>query len=304
MPHQTFQTTTHGLRRDIPPMRLFEKAKKLGGWNPSEIDFSQDKADWQRLQPEEQDLLLRLTAMFQAGEEAVTLDLLPLIMAIAKEGRLEEEMFLTSFLYEEAKHVDFFNRFLSEVIATDTIGTDFDLTHYHTENYHTVFYQALPQALQALWEDSSAAAQVRAAAVYNMVVEGMLAETGYHAYFTVLEKKDIMPGQRAGVRLLKLDESRHIAYGVFLLSRLIAADNSLWDVFEETMNALLMPALGVIGDVFALYDPVPFGLKESDFTDFALSQFEKRVARIEKACGSTLAEIYRVSNSVIDTMDS
>lgn len=303
MPHQTFQTTTHGLRRDTPPMRLFEKAKKLGIWNPSEIDFSQDKADWQRLQPEEQDLLLRLTAMFQAGEEAVTLDLLPLIMAIAREGRLEEEMFLTSFLYEEAKHVDFFNRFLGEVVITDIVGTDFNLTHYHTENYHTVFYQALPQALQALWTDPSAAAQVRAAAVYNMVVEGMLAETGYHAYFTVLEKQDIMPGQRAGVRLLKLDESRHIAYGVFLLSRLIAADNSLWEVFEETMNALLMPALGVVGDVFALYDPVPFGLQESDFTDFALSQFEKRVARIEKACGSTLDEIYRVSNSVIDTMD-
>lgn len=123
MTHQTFQTTTHGLRLDIPPMRLFEKAKKLGTWNPSEIDFSQDKADWQRLQPEEQDLLLRLTAMFQAGEEAVTLDLLPLIMAIAKEGRLEEEMFLTSFLYEEAKHVDFFNRFLSEVVVTDTVGS-------------------------------------------------------------------------------------------------------------------------------------------------------------------------------------
>ena len=165
MPHQTFQTTTHGLRRDIPPMRLFEKAKKLGIWNPSEIDFSQDKADWQRLQPEEQDLLLRLTAMFQAGEEAVTLDLLPLIMAIAREGRLEEEMFLTSFLYEEAKHVDFFNRFLGEVVITDIVGTDFNLTHYHTENYHTVFYQALPQALQALWTDPSAAAQDRKSVV-------------------------------------------------------------------------------------------------------------------------------------------
>ncbi len=38
----------------------------------------------------------RLSALFQAGEEAVTLDLLPLIMVIAQEGRPEEEMFLTS----------------------------------------------------------------------------------------------------------------------------------------------------------------------------------------------------------------
>lgn len=35
--------------------------------------------------------------MFQAGEESVTLDLLPLIQVIAGEGRIEEEMFLTSF---------------------------------------------------------------------------------------------------------------------------------------------------------------------------------------------------------------
>ena len=27
-------------------MRLFEKAKRFGIWNPSEIDFTQDAADW------------------------------------------------------------------------------------------------------------------------------------------------------------------------------------------------------------------------------------------------------------------
>ena len=51
--------------------------------------------------------MLHLTSLFQAGEEAVTLDLLPLIRAIAQEGRIEEEMYLTTFLWEEAKHVDF-----------------------------------------------------------------------------------------------------------------------------------------------------------------------------------------------------
>jgi ribonucleoside-diphosphate reductase beta chain len=151
MTHQTFVTTSRGLQRHTPPMRLFEKAKRFGIWNPSDIDFTQDKADWQQLTAVEQDLLLRLTALFQAGEEAVTLDLLPLIMIIAQEGRLEEEMFLTTFLFEEAKHTDFFHRFLSEVA-----GVSGDLEHYHTENYRTLFYEALPAALQTLREDSSA----------------------------------------------------------------------------------------------------------------------------------------------------
>jgi len=58
------------------------------------------------------DLILRLTASFVAGEEAVTLDILPLIMTVAREGRVEEELYLTTFLFEEAKHTDFFRRFL------------------------------------------------------------------------------------------------------------------------------------------------------------------------------------------------
>ena len=299
MTHQQFLTTSSGLQRDTPPMRLYEKAKRLGIWNPSNIDLAQDKLDWQQLAPLEQDLLLRLTAMFQAGEEAVTLDLLPLMMAIAQEGRLEEEMFLTTFLFEEAKHTDFFNRFLVEVVEAEL-----DLGHYHTENYHTIFYKALPQALRALQVDASPAAQVRASVTYNMIVEGVLAETGYHAYFIVMEQNNILPGVRKGIRLLQQDESRHIAYGIFLLSRLVAANDGLWAVLEETMNELLLPALGVVGDAFACYEIMPFGLEESVFTEFALNQFQKRVTRLERARGASLDEIYRVTQQAIDRDDS
>jgi hypothetical protein len=33
-------------------------------------------------------------------------------------------------------------------------------------------------------------------------------------------------------------------------------------VLEEQMNSLLMPAVGVVSDLFACYDPIPFGLVE------------------------------------------
>ena len=289
---------TRGLNRQLPAMRLYEKAKRLGIWNPADLDLRPDREHWLALAADEQDILLRLTAMFQAGEEAVTLDLLPLIMTIAAEGRVEEEMYLTTFLFEEAKHTDFFNRFLSEVAATGG-----DLSRYHTASYRDLFYHELPAALGALRDDSSAAAQVRASVTYNMIVEGMLAETGYHAYFTVLERRDLMPGTRRGIALLKQDESRHIAYGIYLLSRLVADDAALWDVLESRMNELLPSALGVIGDVFAAYDPVPFDLVEEDFTDYALAQFQKRVARLERAREMTLDEIAAATNSVIDRDD-
>src|SRR6058998_3669221 len=90
-----------GLDWQSVPMRLFQKAKKLGTWDPQAIDFSHDKPDWDAFDDTERDFLLRTLALFQAGEEGVTSDLLPLIMVIADEGRLEEEIFLTSFLWEE-----------------------------------------------------------------------------------------------------------------------------------------------------------------------------------------------------------
>ena len=290
MPHTSFATTTRGLNRDLPPMRLYEKAKKLGIWNPIDIDFSKDKADWANFKDDEKDLIWLLLALFVAGEEAVTLDLLPLMEVVAREGRIEEEMFLTTFLFEEAKHTDFFRRFLDEVCDAPV-----DLAHFHTDNYRQIFYEALPDALFALKTDQSPAAQVRASVTYNMVVEGVLAETGYHAFFTMLERNDLMPGLRKGISLLKQDESRHIAYGVYLLSRLVAEHPEEWDNLQVHMNTLLPLAIGVIGDTFARYEVVPFGLVEDDFVNFAMSQFSKRFERLEKSRGVSLDEINKAA---------
>lgn len=288
--HQSFATTTRGLDRDLPPMRLYEKAKRLGIWNPSDIDLSKDQKDWLALREDEKDLICRLLAMFVAGEEAVTLDLLPLIRVIAQEGRVEEEIYLTTFLFEEAKHTDFFRRFLDDVVVVSM-----DLSLYHTGNYRHIFYEALPSALSTLDTDPSPSAQIRASVTYNMIVEGVLAETGYHAFFTMLERNDLMPGLRRGISLLKQDESRHIAYGVYLLSRLVAEHPDEWDTLELQMNSLLPAAIGVIGDAFAAYEVVPFGLVEDDFVVYAMSQFTKRFERLEKARGATLDEINRVA---------
>ncbi len=290
MKHTSFATTTRGLNRDLPPMRLYEKAKKLGIWNPSDIDLTKDKQDWAGFSDEEKDLCLLLLSMFVAGEEAVTLDLLPLIQAVAQEGRIEEEMYLTTFLFEEAKHTDFFRRFMDEVAEAGV-----DLSRFHGDNYRQLFYEALPEALNALRSDPSPASQIRASITYNMIVEGVLAETGYQAFFTMLERNDLCPGLRKGISLLKQDESRHIAYGVYLLSRLMAEHPDEWDNMQMQMNMLLPSAIGVIGDAFARYEVVPFGLKEDDFVNYAMSQFSKRFERLEKARGASLDEINRVA---------
>ena len=292
-------TTAEGLDYDGLPLRLFRKAKRLGVWNPDDIDLGQDVEDWQAMTDEERDLILRLTALFTGGEESVTLDLLPLIAAIAAEGRVDEEIYLASFLWEEAKHVDFFASFLQRV-APDA-G---DLHRYHGPSYRRVFYEELPSALGALRDDTSPAAQARASATYNMIVEGVLAETGYHGYFQALERVGLMPGLREGVGHLKRDESRHLAYGVYLLSRLVVEDADVWPVIEARMEELLPFALGVIDETLSPYDPIPFGLRAEDFTDFALAQYQARVSRIERARGRPLRELADLADDLGDDVTS
>jgi ribonucleoside-diphosphate reductase beta chain len=277
------------LDRHSPPMRLWEKAKVRGIWNPAEIDFGQDRTDWPTLTDDERDLLMRETSLFLAGEEAVTLDLLPLIRTIASEGRMEEEIFLTAFLWEEAKHVDAFHRFFDDVAADRS-----NLERYHSDSYRRIFYDELPGALERLDRDSSPQAQADASVTYHMIVEGVLAETGYHAYYTMLDRRAVLPGMRTLVGHVQSDEARHLAYGVFLLSRLVAEHGEgVWKTIESRMEHLLPLALGIIEEGFEPYETVPFGLEPADFVDFAQDQFRRRFSRIEKARRQTVEEVYR-----------
>ena len=270
-----FQTLERSLDAESLPMRLYEKAKRLGVWNPSDISFARDREDWAGFSELEREAMLQTTSLFVAGEEAVTLDLLPLVLAIAREGRLEEELYLTTFLWEEGKHTQFFRGFL------DAVGSTGDLLRFQGESYRRLFEEELPQSMNALLTDTSAAAQAYASVTYNLVVEGVLAETGYHSYFSALEARDLLPGLREGLRLIKQDESRHIAYGVHLLSRLVAADTALWELVEERMTALLPLAVGVVEEGFSRFgDTSPFGLEKDAIVAFAAGQFQARLDRI------------------------
>jgi len=271
-----FHTTTRGLDAESLPMRLYEKAKRLGVWDPCAIDFSRDRDDWAQLTGDQRDAILQTTSLFVAGEEAVTVDLLPLVLTIAREGRLEEELYLTTFLWEEGKHTQLFRRWLDEIA-----GSPPDLVRYHGESYRLLFEDELPRSMNALLDDPSPAAQVRASVTYNLIVEGVLAETGYHSYFEALEARSLLPGLREGLRLVKQDESRHIAYGVHLLSRLLAAEPELWEVVETRMGELLPLALGVVEEGFSRFGDVsPFGLRKDGVATFAATQFALRLERI------------------------
>ena len=106
--------STRGLDYDSVPWKLWEKSKKLF-WDPADLDFSQDVLDWQAMTDDERQLVALSARGFMVGEEAVTLDIIPLLRCMSDLGRLEDTMYLSMFAMEEAKHTDMFRRWFDAV---------------------------------------------------------------------------------------------------------------------------------------------------------------------------------------------
>ena len=291
---KTITATPRGLMVDSFPYRLYQKAKRVGTWNPADIDFTQDAKDWQMTSVSQRQSILRLLSQFQAGEEAVTLGLLPLMMAIAKEGRIEEEMFLTTFLFEEAKHTEFFRAVL------DAIGEKGELNPLLTDTYKQVFHVILPNAMDRLLTDQSPEAIADASTVYNMFVEGVLAETGYFSFYQSLEKSNLMPGLLEGIGNLKRDESRHIGYGTYLLQRLICEHPHIYeDVVMKRMEELTPLALTIVEEGLTDADLEAFGTSPEEVVNFSMKQLQIRMDILSRARGKKIEEIYRTSESEV-----
>jgi ribonucleoside-diphosphate reductase beta chain len=275
-----------GLNWDSLPLKLF-----AGGnakfWNPADIDFSRDRADWERLNDDERDFATRLCAQFIAGEEAVTEDIQPFMSAMREEGRLGDEMYLTQFAFEEAKHTQVFRLWLDAVGMTENLQTYLE----PLPAYRTMFYEELPDCLNALSSDASPAAQIRASVTYNHVVEGMLALTGYYAWHKICVERGILPGMQELVRRIGDDERRHMAWGTFTCRRHVAADDANWGVFESRMNDLMPLALDATVQGFALFDVPPFGLVQDEMMQYAADKGMRRFGTISSARGRPLAEI-------------
>lgn len=277
----------HGLNWESLPLRLFDKGNAKF-WNPADIDFSQDAEDWQNLTDDEKQGVAGLCAQFIAGEEAVTQDLQPFMAAMAAEGRFGDEMYLTQFCFEEAKHTQVFRLWM------DAVGLTEDLHEYVAENpgYREIFYKALPETLQALHTDPGPENQVRASVTYNHVVEGTLALTGYYAWHKICVSRGILPGMQQVIKRIGDDERRHMAWGTFTCRRHVAADETNWSVVEDQMATLLPHAIAQVQWKPAdAPEELPFALDKDELTAYASDRATRRLGAISSARGMPLAQI-------------
>jgi ribonucleoside-diphosphate reductase beta chain len=226
--------STRGLDYASVPWRLWEKSKKLF-WDPADIDFGQDAIDWQAMSDEERTLVALHARGFMVGEEAVTLDIVPLLRCMSDLGRLEDTMYLSMFAMEEAKHTEMFRRWF-DAVGLDPASLD-DLVRAQQaalgDRRTGIFDGALTRVMRRLDTDHSPQAILDASILYNHFVEGVMAIAGYLRWERTFRRLGKLPGLEAGLKLTQRDERRHIAYGTYLARRILAENPELWEWLEQ-----------------------------------------------------------------------
>ncbi|PSQ41256.1 ribonucleoside-diphosphate reductase, partial [Halobacteriales archaeon SW_5_68_122] len=125
--------------------------------------------------------LMQTLALFGAGEESVTEDLAPLLVALED---INDQMFISSQIYEEAKHAQFFDRYWREVVFPVAEARDFERVaptdqRFFPDGYVELFKRT-ETAMERLLADDTPENRVRAYCHYHLVVESVLAQTGYY----------------------------------------------------------------------------------------------------------------------------
>jgi ribonucleoside-diphosphate reductase beta chain len=244
--------STRGINYDSVPWKLWEKSKKLF-WNPADIDFSQDAIDWQQMSDRSRMAVALSARGFMVGEEAVTMDIVPLLRCMSDLGRLEDTMYLSMFAMEEAKHTELFRRWFDAVDMDPASLDDFIRTQNEAmrnggeDRPPGLFDGLLAEVMQRLDTDHSPQAILDATLVYNQLVEGVAAINGYKRWDETFRRIGKLPGLEAGLKLTQRDERRHIAYGTYLGRQILAEHPELWGWLERRWAQLTAGFAGGYG---------------------------------------------------------
>ena len=205
-------------------------------------------------------------AKFGAGEEAVTEDLAPLMLTLES---IDDQMFVSSQIYEEAKHTAFFDRYWREVIDPAAEAMGFEVTRPTDDRYFNEDYEALFDKTEAAMHELLAEGgdtpenRVRAFCHYHLAVESVLAQTGYwglQASFSETgpenwnldedEEQVILEGLIEGITRIRSDEGRHVGFGMHKVRELVQEGGVDPAIVQETLQELLPHIAGTVQSEF------------------------------------------------------
>ena len=243
-----------------PIYRKYEKATRKV-WDAKQLDYGEDAADWARMTETQREGIATITVRFEAGEQEVTDELLPMLAAAHALGRFDWVMFLSTFMLEEARHSEFFTLWHARVAG---LLTPADKAAFWPLREHTVdplgrfkvgepVYEGLPEygrrlsaAVESGDETAIESAFVRFATLYCAWVEGVLTMPSYEIVIDTTELWGVLPTLRRGFRNILGDEGRHITFGTEACRILIEKNPAYEALAHEVIDEYRGNAVGML----------------------------------------------------------
>jgi ribonucleoside-diphosphate reductase beta chain len=240
----TADSGREGIDEDASSFRYYRNAVSRH-WDPVDVDLTADVDRVAELDAAAFDSLRRTLALFGAGEEAVTEDLSPLAVVLED---VNDQLFLTTQLYEEAKHAEFFHRYWTRVVHVAEERRGLERSAPREDRWFNDAYEELFErneaAMTRLLTDDSPENRARAYCHYHLAVEGILAQTGYYGVQTAFsgdaEGLPQLPGLVEGFSRIRSDEGRHVGFGMRKLKNLVAAGDVDPALLHELTGELAM----------------------------------------------------------------
>lgn len=257
-------------------------------WKAHELDFTVDQEQWVTTPGESQAHTAWSLGSFYIGEERVTADLAPFLLA-APSG--EVELFLATQLVDEARHTAFFDRFGAEVMALsadDLRGRMRELEETMIPAWHETFDDGLREVatrIKARPDDLDLF--VEGICTYHLIIEGVLAMTGQRLILKYMEDHGLYPGFQEGFSLVERDEHRHIAFGVRFLQEVVQQDEARFrPIIERRVGELVPKAVKVFVPPYAEGPEsfVSYGYDSTQIYGYAYRALRRRLGVIGLDC--------------------
>jgi ribonucleoside-diphosphate reductase beta chain len=257
-------------------------------WDPHEIDIEEDRKNLLEADLDEEvfDGMRRGIARFGAGEEAVTEDLAPFTVVLED---IEDQMYVTTQIYEEAKHTELFDRYWRNVI--NPVEEDMGLEksspleeRWFNDAYHELF-ERNERATSRLLEEDTPENRARAFSHYHLTIEGIAAQTGYYGMGRSYSDEECpelpyLPGLVEGLDHTRADEGRHVGFGMSKLKELVTEKKVDPSVIDETVAELVPLVQEVVND--DEYDE-DLGVPPEELEMYAAEKHTERMEQVKDA---------------------
>jgi ribonucleotide reductase beta subunit family protein with ferritin-like domain len=263
-------TATHVDDRDLEerarPYRALYEHWEANQWSPLEIDYTEDRASYLRLDPDQRQGFVWIFAHRFHAEFQVATILAPFVM---RAPSYELQVCLATQLSDEFRHMQSVRRVYDEVFGISSMERVKEIADANIDPVAATLYEHLDALVAPLERSDDEDDFLRASVAYHLIAEGVVARTAQNLAAGQYERQGSFPGLTTGQRLVARDEARHIGIGVSYARQRMAGDREharevigeVVELFASLSTSLLETALagGMDSQVLHGYGVAPEG---------------------------------------------